>query len=144
MHPCGRFVNNSFLTFSYGSSTLITSSVEFGWVGSSDCVISATHSFVSPSAPSKIIFKFSPPLQLHLRKLKNYFKIFFKIFKNQKLNRQKPELSRVTRPNFRFDENRWIVTGVDFLRSDWRNLPHFDCFSFGKFIISSVWFLSRT
>ena len=145
MHPCGRFVSNSILTFSYGSSTLITSKVEFGEAGSSVCVISWASSFVSPSAPSRIIFRFSPPLQLHLRKIQKLIKNIFYNFKKQKLNRQKPELSRVTRPNFRFDENRLIVTGVDFLRSDWRNLPHFDCFS-RNFIISFnllLWFFIK-
>lgn len=78
IQPWGRFLSNSsFNESEYSSSTLITSRA-FDWlvVSVSDpdpscdwlsCSISSASSFVNPSDPSKIILRFSPPDQLHLK-----------------------------------------------------------------------------
>ena len=79
IQPWGRFLSSSsFNESEYSSSTLITSKA-FDWLVVSvseppepscdwlSCSISSASSFVNPSDPRRIIFKFSPPDQLHLK-----------------------------------------------------------------------------
>ena len=81
IQPWGRFLSSSsFNESEYSSSTLITSKA-FDWLVVSvseppepscdwlSCSISSASSFVSPSDPRRIIFKFSPPDQLHLKSI---------------------------------------------------------------------------